>query len=56
MGTGAGNLELEDVAQLTVDILGKAMGTATYPEEISIIVENDDDMAIFQALLRRLPQ
>ncbi len=56
IGTGAGNLQLEDVAQLTVDILGKAMATANYPKEISIVVEKDEDMAIFEAYLRKLPQ
>lgn len=56
IGTGAGNLELEDVAQLTADILGTAMATADYPEEINIVVENEQDLAIFEAYLRRLPK
>jgi O-acetyl-ADP-ribose deacetylase (regulator of RNase III) len=56
IGIGAGNLELEDVAQLTVDILGKAMETAKYPEQINIVVENEQDLAIFETYLKRLPR
>jgi O-acetyl-ADP-ribose deacetylase (regulator of RNase III) len=56
MGTGAGNLELEDVAPLTVDVLGKAMATAKYPEQVSIVVDTEQDMAVFEAYLGRLPQ
>jgi O-acetyl-ADP-ribose deacetylase (regulator of RNase III) len=56
MGTGAGNLELEESARVMVEILAKSMVTTAYPEEVYIVVESEDDRGIFEAYLRRLPQ
>jgi len=56
MGTGAGNLELEDSAQVMVETLGRAMVTAVYPEEVYIVVESEPERGVFEAYLRRLPQ
>jgi len=56
MGTGAGNLELEDSAQVMVETLGSAMATAVYPEEVNIVVEGEAERGVFEAYLRRLPQ
>jgi O-acetyl-ADP-ribose deacetylase (regulator of RNase III) len=56
MGTGAGNLELDDAARIMVEVLGPGMATATFPQEVCIVVDSDDDKAVFDAYLRRLPQ
>jgi O-acetyl-ADP-ribose deacetylase (regulator of RNase III) len=56
MGTGAGNLDLDESAQVMVDTLGKAMAVATHPEEVYIVVEHDDDRQVFDTYLRRVPQ
>ena len=56
MGTGAGNLAIEDVAKLTCDVLSTHMAGAAYPSEVSIVVETEADREVFDALLRRLPQ
>lgn len=56
LGTGAGNLELEDVAHLMVDVLGRALTSARYPKEVYIVVDKEEDRAIFETFLKRLPQ
>lgn len=56
MGTGAGNLDLETAAEAMVSILGPAMGTAIYPREVYLVVENEEDRDVFNNYLKRLPQ
>ena len=56
IGTGAGNLDLEDVARIMVDVLGRAMATAAFPQEVCIVVDSEEDRAVFEAFLKRLPQ
>ena len=56
MGTGAGNLDIETAAEAMVSVLGRAMGTATYPKEVYLVVEHEDDREVFNNCLKRLPQ
>jgi len=56
MGTGAGNLEMEDAAAAMVEVLAAAMATAAYPKDVCIVVDDDEQKALFEAYLRRLPQ
>lgn len=56
IGTGAGNLDLEDAARIMVDVLGQAMATAEFPQEVCIVVDREEDRAVFEAYLKRLPQ
>lgn len=56
IGTGAGNLLIEDAARIMVEVLTRAMSTATYPREVCIVVESDGDKALFDTYLRRIPQ
>lgn len=51
LGTGAGNLSIEDAAQLMIDVLRNELPGATYPEEVCIVVESEGDRAIFEAYL-----
>lgn len=56
LGTGAGNLSVEDAAQVMVEVLGRHTAVAPYPTEIIIVVDTEQDKQVFDALLRRLPQ
>jgi O-acetyl-ADP-ribose deacetylase (regulator of RNase III) len=52
LGTGPGNLSLEDAAGIMVDVLASALRGAAYPKDVCIVVESDDDRAIVEACLR----
>lgn len=56
IGTGAGNLALEDSARVMIEVFAQAMATAIYPREICIVVDSEEDKAVFDALMRKLPQ
>jgi O-acetyl-ADP-ribose deacetylase (regulator of RNase III) len=56
LGTGAGNLEVEDAARIMVDVLSQHTAVAPYPTDVAIVVESEEDKRVFDALLRRLPQ
>ncbi len=56
IGTGAGNLPIEESARIMVDVLARAMATATYPKEVCIVVNGDEEKALFDAHLKRVPQ
>ena len=56
IGTGAGNLDLEDAARIMVDVLSQAMATAEFPQEVCIVVDREEERALFEAYLKRLPQ
>jgi O-acetyl-ADP-ribose deacetylase (regulator of RNase III) len=56
IGTGAGNLPIEDVARVMTQVLTQAMATATYPREVCIVVDSEEDKALFDAFLKRIPQ
>jgi O-acetyl-ADP-ribose deacetylase (regulator of RNase III) len=54
VGTGPGNLAMEDAAQVMMDVLSAHMRGAQFPTEVSIVVETDADAQIFDSLIRRL--
>lgn len=56
IGTGAGNLPIEESARIMVDIISRAMATATYPREVCIVVNGDEEKALFDTYLKRVPQ
>lgn len=56
VGTGPGNLSIEDAARVMVEVLATAMASARYPREICIVVENEEDKDLFDTYLRRVPQ
>lgn len=56
LGTGAGNLSLEDAAAVMVDVISRHTAVSQYPSEVYIVVDNEEDKRVFDALLRRLPQ
>ena len=53
LGTGAGNLSIEDAADLMVPILRAHLGNATFPANVSIVVETAADRDAFEAALRK---
>lgn len=53
LGTGAGNLSIDDAARLMIEVLQTELPSATYPEEVCIVVETEDDRGIFEAYLER---
>jgi len=52
IGTGAGNLALEDAAAIMATVLKSHVGRAPFPSDICIVVETPDDRAAFEAALR----
>ncbi len=52
IGAGPGNLTLEDAARILVDTLATDMRTATYPQEVCIVVETEEDREIVEAFIR----
>lgn len=53
IGTGAGNLSVEDAAEIMVSVLLSHTGNATFPSDVAIVVETPEDQAAFEAELRR---
>lgn len=53
LGTGAGNLSIEDAAEIMVGVLWSHLGNAAFPSEVSLVVENPEDREVFEAALRR---
>ena len=53
LGTGAGNLDADDSADVMVPILSEALGTSKYLRRIVIFVENDYERDTFEAAQRR---
>jgi O-acetyl-ADP-ribose deacetylase (regulator of RNase III) len=56
IGTGAGNLLIEDAARIMIDVLSQEMSASTYPHEVCIVVESEEDKALFDTYLRRTHQ
>lgn len=53
IGTGAGNLSVEDAAEIMVTILQAHLGGAAFPADVSFVVETPGDRDAFEAALRR---
>ncbi len=52
LGTGPGALPLEDAARILIEALTADLPSATYPKEVCIVVESEEDREVVQALLR----
>jgi O-acetyl-ADP-ribose deacetylase (regulator of RNase III) len=52
IGTGAGNLPLEDVAEILVAVVRGHMAEAPFPSEVSFVVETAEERDVFEAILR----
>jgi len=53
LGTGAGNLTMEDAAAIMVEVLKAHRQSAGFPVEVCFVVETAEDLAVFETALRR---
>lgn len=53
IGTGAGNLTVEDAAEIMVPILKVHLDSAAFPADVSFVVETPAERDAFEAVLRR---
>jgi O-acetyl-ADP-ribose deacetylase (regulator of RNase III) len=53
IGTGAGNLSVEDAADIMVPILKSHLANAAFPANVAIVVETPEERDAFEAALRR---
>lgn len=53
LGIGAGNLPLEDAAEILVSVFQERLDDAA-PSEVAIVVETEDQRQVFESVLRRL--
>lgn len=53
LGIGAGNLTLEDAAEILISVFQEQTGTAA-PMEVAIVVETEEQRQVFESVLKRL--
>jgi O-acetyl-ADP-ribose deacetylase (regulator of RNase III) len=53
LGTGAGNLAMEDAAEIMATVLYAHRGNAAFPVDVSFVVDRPEDRDVFEAALRR---
>jgi O-acetyl-ADP-ribose deacetylase (regulator of RNase III) len=53
-GLGAGNLDLEDSAAMTMEVLGEHLVRARHPASVTIVVESALEEAVFSSFLARV--
>ncbi len=54
LGTGAGNLPLEDAAEIMATVLHAHRGNAPFPADVSFVVETPEERDVFETALRRI--
>jgi O-acetyl-ADP-ribose deacetylase (regulator of RNase III) len=54
LGTGAGNLSIEDAAEILVTELNEQPPDAVAPADIAIVVETEEQRDVFEGVLRRV--
>lgn len=52
-GLGAGNLEIEESAQIMLDVIEQHMRDARFPEHITLFAETPDEERVLAAAVRR---
>lgn len=53
LGTGAGNLDAEEAAEVMIPILAEHLRTSRYPSRVEVVVENEYEREAFERVLRR---
>lgn len=56
LGTGAGNLTMEDAAEVMCDVLTRHMAATAFPSDVQIVVESEVEKQVFDGYLRRAGQ
>ncbi len=54
LGLGAGNLTLEETAEILISVLQEQPAGVEVPADIAIVVETEDQRDVFEGVLRRL--
>lgn len=54
IGTGAGNLTMEDAAEIMITVLHAHQGGASFPADVTLVVERPEDRDVFEGALRRV--
>jgi O-acetyl-ADP-ribose deacetylase (regulator of RNase III) len=52
-GLGAGNLDIEESAQIMIETMRRHEAVSSHPAEITVVVENDEERAAFEWCLAR---
>lgn len=53
LGTGAGNLTVEDAADVMGAVLAALPGMGGFPRDVTIVVETDEERAVVETYLRK---
>ena len=53
IGTGAGNLTIEDAAEIMATVLQVHLENSAFPADVSFVVETPEEHEVFEAALRR---
>ena len=53
LGTGAGNLTLEDAADVLGAVLTAVPGPGGFPREVTIVAENDEERQVVESYIRK---
>jgi len=53
LGTGAGNLSLEDAADVMGIVLTALPGPGGFPRDVTIVVETDEERAVIESSIRK---
>ena len=53
LGTGAGNLDAEESAEVMVAVLSEHLRTAAYPSRVVVVVEDPYQEDVFSAAVER---
>lgn len=53
LGTGAGNLSLEDAADVVGIVLTALPGPGGFPRDVTIVVETDEERAVVESSIRK---
>jgi O-acetyl-ADP-ribose deacetylase (regulator of RNase III) len=52
-GLGAGNLDIEDSAEVMTEVLARHLERARFPTSITVVVETEQEAQVVQSLVRR---
>jgi len=53
LGTGAGNLSLEDAADVLGVVLAAVPAPLGFPRDVTIVVESDEERAVVETCIRK---
>jgi O-acetyl-ADP-ribose deacetylase (regulator of RNase III) len=54
LGLGAGNLTLEEAAEILISVLQEQPAGVEVPTDVAIVVETEDQRDVFESVLRRM--